>query len=90
LAADHPETSFELVRKEWPADDAPFTVATVPWMLKAKGARIPGWTIDEYGLCAFVPQSPVATSEPVEDLTLLPMGAARLRISAFPTVKPGE
>ncbi|MDR2765370.1 MAG: glycoside hydrolase family 127 protein [Tannerella sp.] len=90
FATAHPETSFELVRKNWPADDAPFTAASVPWMLKARGARIPEWTIDEYGLCAFVPQSPVATAEPVEDIMLLPMGAARLRISAFPVVKSGE
>ncbi|MDR2040763.1 MAG: glycoside hydrolase family 127 protein [Tannerella sp.] len=87
LLAAAPETSFELVRKDWPIDDMPFTAASVPWTLKAKGARIPEWTIDEHGLCAFVPQSPVTTAEPVEDLTLLPMGAARLRISAFPTVK---
>jgi hypothetical protein len=86
LDASAPETSFELIRKDWPADDMPFTLASVPWTLKAKGARIPEWTIDEHGLCAFVPQSPATTAEPPEDLTLLPMGAARLRISAFPTV----
>jgi hypothetical protein len=30
--------------------------------------------------------SPAASSEPTQEVTLIPMGAARLRISAFPTV----
>ena len=29
------------------------------------------------------------SSEPVEDITLIPMGAARLRISAFPVIDEG-
>jgi len=33
-----------------------------------------------------LPQSPVPTEEPVEKVRLVPMGAARLRISAFPVV----
>jgi hypothetical protein len=30
--------------------------------------------------------SPVWSEQPVEKVTLIPMGAARLRISAFPTI----
>jgi hypothetical protein len=79
--------SFEIIKKTWPADDFPFTVASVPLAVKAKGAKIPGWKIDEHGLCAFVPQSPVPAGKPVEEITLIPMGAARLRISAFPVIR---
>jgi hypothetical protein len=77
---------FELVRKPWPADNFPFTLASVPIELKAKGRRLPQWKLDEYGLCGVLMESPVKSSEPLEPLILVPMGAARLRISAFPVV----
>jgi hypothetical protein len=81
------EKSFTVVKKSWPADNYPFTASTAPLEIKAKGKLIPGWVIDQYGLCAELPQSPATTSEPPTDITLIPMGAARLRISSFPVVK---
>ena len=81
------EKSFTIVRKPWPADNFPFTIASSPLEIRSKGKRIPGWTIDQYGLCAELPQSPIESNEPLTDITLVPMGAARLRISAFPIVK---
>jgi hypothetical protein len=78
---------FAVVKKPWPTDNFPFTQSAVPLELKSKGRLVPGWSIDQYGLCAELPQSPVQTTEPVTDITLIPMGAARLRISAFPTAK---
>ncbi len=81
------EKTFVVQRKPWPSDDFPFTLSAVPIEIKTKGSRIPGWTIDQYGLCSELPLSPVSTSERVEDITLVPMGAARLRISAFPVIK---
>ena len=76
---------FKVIHRPWPKDDFPFTQNATPIELTTKGRRIPTWTIDRYGLCGVLPQSPVAVSTPEEDLTLVPMGAARLRISAFPT-----
>ncbi|MDR0729683.1 MAG: glycoside hydrolase family 127 protein [Prevotellaceae bacterium] len=81
------DESLEVVKQPWPADRFPFALPTVPWTIKAKGVKIPEWGMDEYGLCAFVPQSPVSSAAMVEDITLVPMGAARLRISAFPVIK---
>ncbi|HTR29768.1 MAG TPA: beta-galactosidase [Puia sp.] len=78
---------FEIVRKPWPADNFPFTPASAPIELKAKGRLIPEWKLDQYGLCGLLPASPVAANTPEETLTLIPMGAARLRISSFPVVK---
>ncbi|MDR0668254.1 MAG: glycoside hydrolase family 127 protein [Prevotellaceae bacterium] len=78
--------AVEMVKQPWTDGRLPFEMATVPWTMKAKGAKIPEWGMDEHGLCAFVPQSPVKVATAVEDITLVPMGAARLRISAFPVL----
>ena len=81
------DQQFELIKKPWPADDFPFTQAGVPFMLKGKGKIIPEWILDKNGLCDLVPQSPVEASTATDEIELIPMGAARLRISAFPVVK---
>lgn len=83
----HLNTSFVVKKKAWPNDDNPFTINTVPIEIKATGKKIPSWTIDEYGLCGVLPQSPVQVNGNAEQVTLVPMGAARLRISAFPEVR---
>lgn len=87
LNKDKPVQSFSIVKKSWPADNNPFTNSGAPIELKAKGKKIIAWTIDQYGLCSVLPQSPVLTKEGISDLTLVPMGGARLRISAFSVVK---
>jgi len=83
----HPALSFTIIRKPWPKDNNPFTNANAPIELAAKGRQIPGWTIDQYGLCGILPMSPVKTTANVSNLTLVPMGGARLRISAFPVIE---
>jgi len=59
-------------------------------VLKARGRQIPSWKVDQYGLCGVLPQSPVHADAPVKELTLVPMGGARLRISALPVVASEE
>lgn len=83
----HPENSIEVIGRKWPKDNNPFTNNNAPIELKVKGKIIPGWTTDQYGLCAVLPQSPVKSEQPISELTLVPMGGARLRISAFPVTK---
>jgi hypothetical protein len=78
---------FELIKKPWPANDFPFTVASVPWIIRARGKIIPDWGMDQYGLCSILPQSPVTVSTNEETIELIPMGAARLRLAAIPVVK---
>lgn len=77
---------FEIIKRPWPKNNFPFTQHDVPIILKAKGKIIPEWTIDKYGLCEVLPQSPVSVTTKEKTIELIPMGAARLRISAFPTV----
>ena len=73
----------------WPKDDYPFTPESAPIQIVAKAKQIPEWTADRYGLCAVLQPSPVRSERPEEAVTLIPMGAARLRISAFPTIGTG-
>lgn len=87
LDSSHLEKSFTIRHNSWPGDDNPFTNASAPIGLEAKGKEIPSWTVDQYGLCAVLPPSPVATDKPVVRLKLVPMGGARLRIASFPLVK---
>jgi len=78
---------IKVQKSEWPADNNPFTLSTVPLSFTAKGRKVPSWTLDEYKLCAVLPYEDDPRSEKVENITLVPMGAARLRISAFPTAE---
>ncbi|MBO4715696.1 MAG: glycoside hydrolase family 127 protein [Verrucomicrobia bacterium] len=81
------EAPIKVQKSEWPSDNNPFTLSTVPLSFTAKGRKVPSWTLDEYKLCAVLPYEDDPRSEEVENITLVPMGAARLRISAFPTAE---
>ena len=80
-------SKVQLIKRDWPKDNFPWTLDSVPYSIRLPGKQIPDWKIDEYGLCAPVPFSPAKTDKPQVNLELVPMGAARLRISAFPTVE---
>ena len=82
-----PALSFRLEKKAWPKSDYPFTSDNVPLVLKAKARQVPQWELDQYGLCGELPDSPVMTDQPVVEVELIPMGAARLRVSAIPWSK---
>ncbi len=74
---------WKVERKAWPVNDLPFTTESVPLEVKAQGRKIATWQLDETGLCSVLPDEDAVKGES-EEITLIPMGAARLRISAFP------
>lgn len=84
LAVDAP---IRLQRGPWPDDDNPFTLQGTPLRFSAKGRRVPGWTYDASGLPGVLPYEDAPKADSVEEIRLVPMGAARLRIAAFPTCK---
>jgi DUF1680 family protein len=77
-------TSFEVLQKKGRIASQPFTLETAPVEIKAKARKIPAWKI-ENGAAGRLQPSPAKTQTPLETVTLIPMGCARLRISAFPT-----
>jgi hypothetical protein len=85
----NPAASFQVQRKPGPVAKQPFTLDGAPIQIMAKARKIPQWQQDSLGLVGLLQDSPAKTSEPVETVTLIPMGGARLRIAAFPTVSDG-
>ncbi len=81
--------SISVKQGTWPSNDFPFTPDAAPISMTVKAKRIPEWTIDRNGLCAVLQDSPVVSTQAEETVTLIPMGAARLRISAFPVIGSG-
>ncbi len=88
LDGDDPAAMFEVVRKPLTTGQ-PFEAVAAPIELKVKAKKIPNWTLDSLGLVGPLASSPVRSDEPLETVTLIPMGCARLRISAFPVIGDG-
>jgi hypothetical protein len=66
--------------------DQPFTHDTTPLRISARARRIPEWIADDEHVVAPLQDGPAASDSPVETVALVPMGAARLRITSFPVV----
>ncbi len=82
--------ALEVEKRPWPGDDFPFTPDNAPIVIRARAKKIPEWTLGPYGLVGELQDSPVLSGQPEETVELIPMGAARIRISAFPVIGEGE
>ncbi|QDP97822.1 hypothetical protein FOE78_19625 [Microlunatus elymi] len=76
---------------QWPIEHrpvapVPFAFDHAPVRIRVPGARIPGWGMDGEQ-AATVPEGPVLGCPVSNDVTLVPYGSARLRITEIPTVK---
>lgn len=75
---------FKVVKKQRPDTAMPFTPGSVPFEFTATGVEIPSWRLDRTGMTDRLPSNYATRSSERKTITLIPMGAARLRIAAFP------
>jgi len=83
VSADTLDT--DLIFAEHPVGPVPFSPEGAPVSISVKGRRLPEWGA-QHGSAADAPLSPVASSEPLEQLTLIPYGCTNLRITEFPVL----
>jgi DUF1680 family protein len=80
-----PAKSLKISRKA-PVASQPFTPEAAPITLTASARRVPEWQLVQ-NCPGPVPLSPVASTERSEQIELIPMGCARLRITVFPVAR---
>lgn len=86
----NPAAAFKIV--EAPLKTQPFNLAAPPVTLTGQGRRVPDWQL-ESDSAGPLPQSPIRyrkspCPQVPEALQLIPYGAAKLRITAFPFEAP--
>jgi DUF1680 family protein len=79
------EANLKVVER--PVGAVPFAREAPAVEIEVVGRRVPEWQIED-GSAGTLPQSPVISREKDETLRLIPYGAARLRITAFPRLEP--
>ncbi|MHA4816027.1 RICIN domain-containing protein [Streptomyces aculeolatus] len=79
---------LEFHRDDGPLTGDPFTHEHTPVRITAPARRLPEWVADRQRVVAPLQQSPARSAAEQETVTLVPMGAARLRVTAFPTAGP--
>jgi hypothetical protein len=86
LSVDPEMPGNSIAVTETEVGDGPFSSHHAPVRLSVRARRINDWRAED-GAANPVPQSPVASDQPEETITLLPYAAAKLRITAFPQCK---
>ena len=84
LDPDHPEATIVLAGQRAPAGQ-PFVPEGAPVVLKARARLLPDWK-PEGRMVGRIPPGPLVSAEPETEVTLIPMGCARLRIASFPFI----
>jgi hypothetical protein len=80
---EHPERSIAF--EERGVGAMPFSPSGAPVVARVLGRALPWWTLEK-NAASPPPESPVRSSEPIQELELLPYGCTSLRVTEFPTL----
>jgi len=83
LNVDEASPAKSIAVTEAEVADGPFTARHAPVRLRVKARKLNEWRAED-GAANPLPQSPVASDQPEENIALIPYAAAKLRITAFP------
>jgi DUF1680 family protein len=90
LAIDRSDPAQSLVAIEkGTTAEQPWTLEAAPIEIKARARRIPQWKLEDNQTVAELCTSPIRSDQPDEEITLVPLGCARLRIACFPVIGQG-
>ena len=79
------QTAGGLKVEEQPVGAKPFAALSAAVVIQAPAHQLDEWRSQD-GVAQTLPQSPVSAKTPQETVTLIPYGAAKLRVTAFPQV----
>jgi uncharacterized protein len=86
LVVDEAAPEKSLAFEERPVGERPFSADGAGVAAKAKGRRISGWKL-AHGWAGEIAPGDAESKEPLEDMTLIPYGCAKIRVTEFPKLK---
>ncbi len=86
LEVDEATAASAIKFETQPVAENPFDPEAPPVKATVPGRLLPEWVL-ERNAAAPPPPSPVKTEQPLETLTLIPYGCAKLRVTEFPTTR---
>jgi len=85
VAVDEANPDVSVTFESRPVGDNPFSSEGAPVHARLKGWLVPEWII-EHSAAGPLPKSPISSTQPSTELTLIPYGSSRLRIAEFPVI----
>lgn len=88
ISMQHLDSLFKVKYNEVPKDAYPWEYSPVELTCKAK--KVDNWKLLPDNVTPDVPQSPVISEYPQEEITLIPFGCAQVRITYFPVTEKAQ